>query len=127
MHPKELESVFNLEPHKRYEYFIKKVVDFEEVWGLKQDSGWVTTADDNGKVYIPFWPKKDFAELCIKDEWNECYAELISLDKFINSWLPGMNKDKVMASIFPTFIKNSVIIEPKKLLEHLSEELELYD
>ena len=88
MHPKELETVFNLHQNKRYEYFIKKVADFEEVWGLKQEDGWATTGDDKGTFYLSFWPKKEFAELCITDEWSEYYAEVISLDEFIGDWLP---------------------------------------
>ena len=37
MNKKELEAVMKQPPNIRYEYFIKKVVDFEEVWGLYND------------------------------------------------------------------------------------------
>ena len=127
MHQKELENVFKLEPRKRYEYFIKKVADFEEVWGLRQGDGWASTGDENAREYIAFWPKKEFADLCAKEEWQNYYAESIQLEEFIEQWLTGMGEDKVMASIFPNFLDNSVIVEPKQLLEHLNQELELYE
>jgi hypothetical protein len=38
-----------------------------------------------------------------------------------------MEKDNVMASIFPNFTANSIIVDAKKLLMHLQEELELYE
>ncbi|MED1470047.1 hypothetical protein [Bacillus salipaludis] len=38
---KEFESVIKQPPNIRYKYFIKKVVDFEEVWGLF-DGSWAT-------------------------------------------------------------------------------------
>ena len=60
---KEFYSVLNLPANKRYEYFIKKVVDWGEVWGLYED-GWAMTEDDNGNLLIPFWPKKEFAQYC---------------------------------------------------------------
>ncbi|WP_420491137.1 DUF2750 domain-containing protein [Neobacillus drentensis] len=37
---------------------MKKVVDYEEVWGL-YDDGWATAQDDDGNMLIPFFPKKD--------------------------------------------------------------------
>jgi hypothetical protein len=127
MHPKKLETVFNLPSRERYEYFIKHAADFEEVWGLRQKDGWATTADDNGTIYIPFWPEKEFAELCVTGEWVGYCAESIPLDEFIEDWLPGMDKDNVKASVFPNFTSNNVVIEAKVLLEHLQEELELYE
>uniref|UniRef100_UPI00403EFC46 DUF2750 domain-containing protein n=1 Tax=Paenibacillus sp. Y5S-9 TaxID=3122489 RepID=UPI00403EFC46 len=39
MNQKEFESVINLPANIRYEYFIKKVVDSEEVWGLYENGG----------------------------------------------------------------------------------------
>lgn len=37
MNQKEFEFVINLPANIRYEYFIKKVVDSEEVWGLYEN------------------------------------------------------------------------------------------
>ena len=59
---KEIEVVSKLPALKRYEYFIKKVADFEEVWGLF-DVGWAISEDDNGNSLMPFWSKKEFANL----------------------------------------------------------------
>ncbi|WP_245805776.1 DUF2750 domain-containing protein [Bacillus alkalicellulosilyticus] len=44
MNKSEFEAVINKSPNIRYEYFIKKVVDFEEVWGL-YNGGWATALD----------------------------------------------------------------------------------
>ncbi|GLJ03691.1 hypothetical protein [Bacillus sp. YKCMOAS1] len=41
MHPKELETTIQLSAKKRYDYFIKKIVDLEEVWSLSNEKGWV--------------------------------------------------------------------------------------
>ncbi|WP_236824386.1 DUF2750 domain-containing protein [Bacillus subtilis] len=43
MNEKELEMTLKLDPDQRYRYFIKKVVDYEEVWSLSNDKGWVTS------------------------------------------------------------------------------------
>jgi len=44
---KEFENVVQLPPQKRYEYFIKKVADWREVWSLWND-GWVLMGDKDG-------------------------------------------------------------------------------
>ncbi|MFB8735254.1 DUF2750 domain-containing protein [Bacillus sp. SL00103] len=48
MHPKELETTVQLPAKKRYDYFIKKIVDFEEVWSLRNEKGWVMSEDEYG-------------------------------------------------------------------------------
>ena len=106
---------------------IKHVADFAEVWGLKQVDGWATTSDDSGNSCIPFWPEREFAELCLSGEWVEYYAELIPLYEFMEDWLMDMNEDNVKVSVFPNFTPNTVVIEGKVLLEHLKGELELYE
>ncbi|MCZ1269023.1 DUF2750 domain-containing protein, partial [Paenibacillus tundrae] len=45
MTSKEFEAVIKLPANIRYEYFIKKVTDSEEIWGL-YDDGWAMSSDD---------------------------------------------------------------------------------
>ena len=108
----------------RYEYFIKKVADFEEVWGLYND-GWATSEDDEGNMLIPFFPKKEFAEYYAINEWNVFKATSIDLDEFIEEWLEGMYKDGIKPSIFPTH-EDSALVEISVLLRDLRNELEKY-
>ena len=125
MNKKELISVSKLPANKRYEYFIKKVADYEEVWGLFED-GWVTTQDDMGRSLIPFWPKKEFAELCAINEWSKCIAKSIDLDEFINNWLTGMKEDGVLPSIFWNN-DDSAVLEICVLQKDLELELQKYE
>ncbi|WP_260849873.1 DUF2750 domain-containing protein [Bacillus pumilus] len=54
MHPKELETTIQLSAKKRYDYFIKKIVDFEEVWSLRNEKGWVMSEDEHGIPQLIF-------------------------------------------------------------------------
>lgn len=120
----EFEAVINLQAKKRYEYFIKKVVDSEEIWAL-YDDGWATTTDNAGRILIPFWPKKEFAKVCAIDSWENYKPEKIDLEEFINDWLPGMKKDGHIPSIFWNH-KDSVVLEIDTLLNDLNSEFENY-
>ncbi|TYP73266.1 DUF2750 domain-containing protein [Paenibacillus methanolicus] len=124
MNQKEFEAVIRLPANIRYEYFVKKVVDFEEIWGL-YDDGWAMTSDDNGNLLLPFWPKKEFAEYCASEEWSNYNAHRISLEAFINDWLPGMQKDRHKPSIFWNR-DDSAVMEIHVLLNDLEQELENY-
>ncbi len=124
MNIKEVEAVTNLPASKRYEYFIKKVADFQKVWGLFQN-GWATSEVDNGKIAVPFWPKEEFALECAKGEWAGYHPESINLEDFLNKWLIGMKTDGYKISVFPTNTK-AVIVEIDILLNDLTCELEKY-
>lgn len=124
MNPKEFESVIKQPPNIRYEFFIKQVADFEEVWGL-YDEGWATAQDDEGNMLIPFFPKKEFAEYCAVNEWRNFKAEPINLYEFIDKWLVGMRKDGIKPSIFPTN-EDSVMVEIDVILNDINNELENY-
>ncbi|MEN6316564.1 MAG: DUF2750 domain-containing protein [Clostridiaceae bacterium] len=125
MNNKEIESVSKLSGSKRYEYFIKKVADFEEVWGL-YDNGWAVGESSDGNINIPFWPKKEFAQLCSKEAWTGYLPKRITLEDFMNNWLPGMNRDNRKPAIFYTEEDKGVVIEITRLLNDLEEELMKY-
>ena len=44
---KEVAALFRLDGPSRYGHMIRRVADFEEAWGLRSPSGWITLADDN--------------------------------------------------------------------------------
>ncbi|RYE27984.1 MAG: DUF2750 domain-containing protein, partial [Sphingobacteriales bacterium] len=109
-----------------YNYFIRKVVDFEEIWGLSDD-GWALLGDDNGNQILPLWTEKEFAELCSVDQWKSYKPEVILLDNFLEKWIPGMTKDKTLVNIFSTPGSKGTVILPFDLNSDLQEELEQYD
>lgn len=124
MNPKELEAVLKQPANIRYEYFIKKVADFEEVWGL-YDDGWATADDGEGNRCIPFFPRKEFAQHCAVEEWAGFSPESIDVYAFVERWLPGMREDQIKASIFPAHT-NTAIVEIDTLLRDLDTELAKY-
>ncbi|TYS17753.1 DUF2750 domain-containing protein [Rossellomorea vietnamensis] len=124
MDKKEFDSVSRLPAAVRYEYFIKKVADHEEVWGLYNE-GWATAHDEEGKVLIPFFPRREFAESCAKDKWTGYHAKSVELDDFVDKWLAGMKEKGIRPSIFPVE-EDTAVVEIEVLLNDLEAELENY-
>jgi len=124
MNPKEFESMINQPANIRYEYFIKKVVDSETVWGLFED-GWAITEDDNGNKLLPVWPKKEFSEHCAVGVWRDYKSENMDLYEFMDELLPRLAEDGIRPSIF--FNNNdSAVLEVEVLIGDLKEELGKY-
>ena len=70
IHKKEFENVLKMNGPERYNYFIQKVADWEEVWGLKAEDGWAMVGDPNSNECIPFWPHPEYAQVCAMDTKN---------------------------------------------------------
>jgi len=74
---------------------LNKVVDFEEIWGIRDDGGWACPIDDTDAMSLPVWPAKAFAEQCCVDIWRSHHPESIPLSDWMTKWLPGMERDKM--------------------------------
>ena len=126
MHEKKIKNLLKKSGKDRFRYFVRKVADFELVWGLFAD-GWAVTSTADGQNAIPFWPEKELADICAEGVWSDYNSQQIELERFISKWLLGMEKDDVLAAIFPTPKDKGVIVQPKLLLFSLEEELEQYE
>lgn len=122
---KKIENIVKMTEDERYDYFIRKVADFEQVWGLN-DNGWALLGDDDGNQILPLWPEREFAELCAVDQWKNYKPESIELDNFLEKWIPGMINDKTLINIFLTPDAKGTVVSPPTLESDLQDELEQY-
>jgi len=123
---KKIENVIKLPPEERYDYFLRKVADFEQVWGLYSE-GWAILKDGQGKKVMPFWPEEEFAQICAKDTWQGYAPKSIELYDFIEKWLTGMYDDDIKVGVFYVPEGKGVTRYPHELKEDLEEELEQYE
>ena len=123
---KEFENVTRLEPKSRYEYFIKKVADWQEIWSLWND-GWVLMGDQEQNESVPVWPHPIYAESCAVGAWLGYKPKSIALSDWLEKWTPGMIKDQRAVAVFPTSDGSTVTIEPNKLKNDLEKELSNYE
>ncbi|WP_409290191.1 DUF2750 domain-containing protein [Pseudomonas sp. KCJK8927] len=125
MHDSKVLNVSSLSSEGRFEFFMRKVADFEVVWGL-YDEGWAT-ATLEGNVVVPFWPEEEFAKRCATDEWGDFWPRKIAIEDFLDKWLPGMHSDSRLCQVFPVPGDVGVVISPTALEVALREELEQYE
>jgi Protein of unknown function (DUF2750) len=122
----EFENVTHLAPERRYEYFIKKVADWREVWSLWNE-GWALMGDKDHEEMVPVWPHAVFAEASAVGEWLGYKPKRIDLEDWLAKWTPGMEKDHRMVAVFPVAESQTTTASPLKLKSDLEEELTKYE
>jgi hypothetical protein len=121
----EINSVIKLSPLQRYEYFVKKVSDFEKVYSIKERDEWFISEGRNNKFFM-LWSASEFAKLFIKDRWEQCTVESIKLSEFIEILIPLAESRNILFSVFGVNGKSGFVVDSKELFRDLTNEIENY-
>ncbi len=124
---KEVSSVLKLCANDRYLYWIKRVADGNLVWSLWNDGGWALAANEEGNYMIPVWPHAMYAAICASDEWSGYEPKSISIDDWLQRWIPGIQRDKRMIAVFPTLDHKGIAVSPSRVADDLRTELQKYE
>lgn len=123
----EYDSVIKLSGPERYEYFINKIADWEEVWSIQDGEGWGLMGDDTGKELVPIWPAEKYVSACCTGFWKGCNPKAIPLNYWLEKWIPGMLNDGRMCAVFPLLSDKGVVVDPNKLEVDIREALSQYE
>jgi hypothetical protein len=121
MNYSEVEDIFCLNPDRKYKYFLNKVSETEQVYGLKDKKGWITVKNDKNNIAMPIWPAYDFAKYCLENQWKEAQIESIDLFEFMEYWLDGMKRDGCMVLVLGDSSGSGAFIEADVFKSELQE------
>jgi hypothetical protein len=109
-------------PDANYELFIDQVLASGLVWGLKSEDGWAVcpSIEFEETDVFPFWSNEEDAKVHCSGEWKIYTASSISLEEFLEDWLPGMHEDDVMAGPNWDEELTGLEVEPADLAAHLT-------
>lgn len=127
LHSKQYHSVSALAGPERYDHFVSRVTDWETIWGLRNESGWIAAGDEFGNSGFPVWPHPDYALACATGEWAGNSPSPIDVHDFAENWLPEMAADGVFIAVFPTPEMRGVPIDALELQRSLHEGLSQYE
>lgn len=116
-----LKEVVRLPAQQRYEYFVRRVAQTREVWGLYR-KGWALATRDDGTLVFALWPEREFAQLCAEFEWEGYEPQVFSLDELLEDLLPRLQHDGLVAGIFRTPGSKGVMPTPGLLKVDLQDE-----
>ena len=121
MHSKKQIAISDMDAPERYDYFVRKVCDFEVVWGLSNE-GWAAGKIDGVDV-IPVWPERELAAACATGDWADLAPKEIPLDDFLKKWLPGATADGTKFAVFPTVTQKAAVVDNETLRADIETEL----
>lgn len=114
----ELSSMASASADERLYYFLTRVMESEEVWGLGDGSGWRIKDVDN-KEMISVWPYKCLAEACDDGKQGAAVADAVSLEQFVEHVLSMMATQQLLVEVFPTQTQPGKILVAQELGELL--------
>lgn len=124
---KQFESVSALPASERYSHFVRQVADWQEVWSLRGDDGWVLLGDSAGHEYVPVWPHARYAEAFATDSFAGSAPTAIPLDTWLERWLLGIAADGRSIAVFPVASCGGVTVSTEQLRADLESELQNYE
>ncbi len=106
-----INSIEKYDEKKRFAYLLREVVKNKEIWVLVDEHGcmMLNTEDED---CVPVWPNKEFAQNWITDDWKECKAEAISLNKWQSRWTTGLLEDELSIVVFPNQQEEGIVLFP---------------
>jgi hypothetical protein len=124
---KEIQNILRLAAFERYKYFIKRVADFEFMFGLKDKHQNLALAELDGKILLSLWSAKEFAELSAIEEWYGYSPFEINLNYFEREIIPYAKKNGCLLNVFPTSDRTGFIVTLEEFVRDLNIELEKYE
>jgi len=126
MNQQKINNIFNLEPKERYEYLLRRVADFETIYLITdKEDNYVMIGSDDVKV-IPVWPEREFAELFLENDWQDCKVVEYDVHDFIE-WLDYLETEKVDLAGFPNAEFRTVQVSAVDMKNNLLYELSQYE
>ena len=114
-----LQAVLRLSSARRYAYFLQRVAETGEVWGLDGE-GWALALDDAGRDVLPLWPAPEFAALCATRLWSGFQPRAIRLQELVEHVLPQLEEEGMPVGIFFTPEGQGHPVSARELIDALS-------
>lgn len=124
MNPKEKENILKLEPFKRYQYFIKKIADFEELWTIVDENGDYAISEIDNHNFISFWTAEEFILSNLEEGWQDCKPLKLNLEDLYNDLFEIIVSENYLVNVFPIDGKSGFIVSLEEFKRDLEEELE---
>ncbi|MYM62277.1 DUF2750 domain-containing protein [Pseudomaricurvus sp. HS19] len=100
------------------EYFLTRVFETEEVWGLEDDCEWATIQLAAHSA-MPIWPYQQLANSAASNlpAANNLLPTAESLEDFMDHTLPSLIEEDVMLAVMTSEESTGCLVSPHRLLD----------
>ena len=116
----EYESTKSLSEGQILEYFLTRIFETEEIWGLDDGCEWIFRTSGEAESTMPVWPYEKYAKEAVYGAWSDSHPQAESLEDFMFHTLEMLIEEDVMLEIMPKPDKPGCVISPHQLLSILT-------
>ncbi len=100
------------------EYFLTRVFETEEVWGLEDDCEWATI-ELAAQPAMPIWPYQQLASSATRQLAAATHLQPTaeSLEDFMEHTLPSLIEEDVMLAVMSSAESVGCLVSPHRLLD----------
>jgi len=122
-HQDEIAAVPTMTDEELLEYFMYRIFETDEIWGLKEAGQWQTRQVLDQET-MPVWPYKRYAEEAVNGDWlqSKPYAE--SVESFTYQTLNKLAQLDQVIEIMPRISGAGLLISPQHLFSMLENTME---
>jgi hypothetical protein len=110
----EYEAVINMTESELLEYFLTRVFETEEVWGLDDGTEWIMR-EQSAQACMPVWPYKKFASESAVGHWRDFHPQAESLENFLQNTVAMLVEENAMLEVMPRQLAGGCLISPLQL------------
>lgn len=125
-HPDEVAAVPQMSDEELLEYFLYRIFETDEVWGLKDGPQWLTRSVGEVKT-LPVWPYKRYAADAAVGDWLQLAPVVESVDFFTYQSLNRLAQQDLTVEIMPRAGTPGCLISPRRLFGMLENMMEARD
>lgn len=114
----QIDAINRMSTDQRYDYFLRKVIEQQQLWGLASAEGWLILPQE-GEEQLPVWPHSELAAQWAVGEFADCKPKSITLDEWLTKWLPGMDEDGLLVAVCPNMEGDALVLAAEELLEDI--------
>ncbi len=115
----EYAAVPGMDDGQLLEYFLYRVFETEEIWGLKESAHHWLNHEINGQLVQPLWPYKRYADEAAVEKWENYVAVAVSLEYFMEQSLQKLATNDILIEIMPRKSATGCLISPQRLFSIL--------
>lgn len=111
---------------EQLEYFLYRIFETDEIWSIRT-SGQPVIRELDGRITLPVWPYKRYAEEAAVGDWEGLPAVADSVDYFTYQTLDKAARQGITIEIMPRRELAGCLITPQRLFSMLESMMEARD
>lgn len=125
--PAVVQQAAKLSPQERLALVLDYADTAQQVCLLQGQEGFVMMApepqaeDTDFDTLLPVWPHADLVPLWASQEMADTTVTTVALHEFVDTWLPGLEKNKIGLVVFPVSGEAHMVLSASELADSLAE------